>query len=231
MIQSYTNQISSRCCTHITHCSCTNTGCFRTPNILAAHGPPRRHGPALILKEPIISISAETPTDLLFGDKSIAIITFEDGGVPYFSLLDLQEALGWPTSANDLVDTPLFPPHCKRTALEYGPEGVTDAVVLSPTGVLYWTSLFNAGKGQRITAWAKREARMFCPNARPDDPAMFLQVTGDRQLPPPPLAYSGWRGEWNDLRNSDAYLKRPSVMSAVRAAQAAKRDAAIATGQ
>jgi hypothetical protein len=172
-----------------------------------------------------------TPSHLLFGDKPIAIITFEDGGVPYFSLLDLQDALGWPASAADLVNTPTFPAYGKRTALEDGPKGTTDSIVLSPTGVLHWTNLFDAGKGQKITAWTKREARRLCPNALPNDPAMYLQVTGPGQLPPPPLKFSGWRGEWNELRYSDAYLKRPSVVSAMRAAQAAKRDAAMATGQ
>lgn len=167
---------------------------------------------------------------MLFGDNPIATVTFEDGGVPYFSLLDLQEALGWPTSATDLVDSPSFPAHCKRTAIEYGPDGETDAVVLSPTGVLFWTQLYDAGKGQKITAWAKREARQLCPNASPDDPAMFLQVTGHRTLPPPPLKYSGWRGEWNDLRYSEAYLRGPSVLSSMRAAQSARADAAIAKG-
>ncbi|OYY78969.1 MAG: hypothetical protein B7Y43_03585 [Sphingomonas sp. 28-62-20] len=167
--------------------------------------------------------SDETSTDLLFGDKPIASITFEDGGVPYFSLLDLQEALGWPTSSTDLVNTPSLPAHCKRIALEYGPEGVTDAIVLSPTGVFYWTNLYDAGKGQQITAWVKRQARQLCPNARPDNPAMFLQIDSDRRLPPVPLKFSGWRGEWNDLRYSDAYLRRPNVVSEIRARQAARR--------
>ncbi|WP_242153302.1 hypothetical protein [Sphingomonas sp. BAUL-RG-20F-R05-02] len=141
------------------------------------------------------------PTSLLFEGKPIAIVTFEDGGVPYFALDDLCDAIGWSKEvAAAKVQSYLFPAHGKRIAQEATEDGIVNVTVLSPVGVFYLADLIDAPKGQRLTAWAKREARKLCPNASESDPAMFLTLSPGRRRPPRPMRYSGWLAEWLVLK-------------------------------
>ncbi|MDF0489236.1 hypothetical protein PX554_13930, partial [Sphingomonas sp. H39-1-10] len=45
-----------------------------------------------------------------------------------------------------------------------------------------------------------------CPNPSDNDPAMRLTFDEDGNLPCCPMKYSGWRTEYQDLRDSDARL-------------------------
>ena len=148
-----------------------------------------------------------TPTSLLFGGKPIAIVTFEDGGVPYFALDDLCDAIGWNKQVAAVkVDSYLFPDHGSRIAEEATEDGIVNVTVLSPVGVFYLADIIDAARGQRLTAWAKREARKVCPNAAEGDPAMFLTLSPGRRRPPRPMPYSGWLAEWLALKDKSSAM-------------------------
>lgn len=54
----------------------------------------------------------------------------------------------------------------------------------------------------------RRETRRLCPTAALTDPSIYLQVfkapDGWNHVPPgPPSRYSGWKAEWEDLKDRD----------------------------
>jgi len=151
-----------------------------------------------------LNTTPATLTTLFFReDKPVRTVTFEPGGVPYFFLDDICEAAGWHAFSSGRVDSNYFPSFGKRTAEGVGEDGAPfAATVLSPTGVFYFTDLVDPGKGQRVAAWAKREARALCPDHPKNDPAMFLTLVWNDRLPPRPYKFSGYRSEWCALKDA-----------------------------
>lgn len=138
-------------------------------------------------------------------DHPVRVFTFEEGGAPYFCLDDLCRILGWTAAAAARVEDATFPEHGRRTVENPAEEGTRFLTVLSPVGVYLWTDRVNAGRAQKITAWARRESKRLCPSPRPDDPAMVLKLLEGDVLPPRPLKFSGWSGEWTDLKFARLY--------------------------
>ena len=138
----------------------------------------------------------------------------KEGGTLWFCARDLVDALGYADWELDLASTsPNIPECCRSSGYEVpSPEvpGEPDGaiVLLSPVGVWYWTDATDAPCGQNIAAWAKREAARLVPEAAKDDPRTFLTFDADGELPPYPMKYSGRKGEWIALRESDTYFWR-----------------------
>jgi hypothetical protein len=143
----------------------------------------------------------DTPNTLHFDGTPVRIETVD--GLTYYFLDDICSALGWSAFEARQATCRSFPPFGKLTLEnvydDCGPDRVT---VLSPTGVFYFTNLVDAGRGQKITAWAKREARRLSPNHPKSDPAMFLKLVWGDKMPPRPYKFSGWRSEWYDLKDA-----------------------------
>lgn len=138
---------------------------------------------------------------LLFQNKHSVRIVMLDG-VPWFSLSDIGTAMNRNHHSTDLANGPNFPDCAKRTLREQTAGRLQDTTFLSPVGVWLFTELVDAGAGQAVAAWARREAQRLCPSPVEGDPAIFLTLMPDGKLPPKPLKYSGRRTEWLDLRDS-----------------------------
>ena len=123
--------------------------------------------------------------------------------VPYFALPDLAEALGREIPTRVIA---MLPSHCSRVLCEETDEGLLDITMLSPLGAWWALHLTDAGRGQSLASWTKREATRLYPDADPEDPAMFITIGPDGSLPPRPLKYSGRRGEWFELHMSHEHL-------------------------
>jgi hypothetical protein len=79
--------------------------------------------------------------------------------------------------------------------------------MVTPVGAWRLTDVLDRYRAQPLAAWTKRTSRDLCPDAAPNDPAMFLVLEPDGSLPPAPTKYSGRLSEWRDLKDSDAYLE------------------------
>lgn len=128
-------------------------------------------------------------------------------GRPFFALPDLVDALGFPPAAMDVVNGPDFPSLGKVVCYEEeDPEMARereDVVALSAVGTWYFTALTCPVSGQGIAAWARRECARMCPNPVPGDPAVFLTLHPDGNLPPYPTRYSGRKSEWITLKEDN----------------------------
>ena len=160
------------------------------------------------VNEPDVPIAPEDT--LYFKGHPIRILLVE--GVPWFALPDLCDALGYWPSAMAAVDGSDFPA-CAKDVCDEEPDDTipgqpAEVVILSPVGVWWFTELTNATRGQAIASWAKRETTRLCPHAQPGDPAVFLRLLPDGSLPPYPCKYSGRKGEWINLKESDKYVFR-----------------------
>jgi len=141
---------------------------------------------------------------LWFEKHPIRIVQRHDG-VPYFAVPDLCAAMGRETCSQRVLDT--IPDHAKFAGCqEEADSGLEPISMLTPVGAWWLTHNLDAYRGQKLAAWTRRVARDLCPNPAPDDPAMFLTVDAQGQLPPRPTKYTGRHTEWTDLRYSDAYL-------------------------
>lgn len=175
----------------------------RTPPASPDVGGPY-HSP---LKFWIIMITTEGPkwpTDTLtYKNNPIRIVMID--GAPWFSLEDITLTLGYRPSVAAYVDRRAFPAFAKRECQEDTEDGMIDATIISPVGVWYFTNLTDARKGEKLAAWAKREAIRLCPDAAPDDRHVFLTLDPHGDLPPCPTKYSGRISEWLDLKDAAAY--------------------------
>lgn len=151
---------------------------------------------------------------LKFKNHSIRVVMLD--GVPHFLLADVCAANGYRPEVAKVVDHPDFPAHAKRVAWEVTEEGHQDITVITPVGAWLFTVLTDAGRGQSFAAWARREAKLLCPNPADKDPAMCLTLGEDGSLPPCPMRYSGRRSEWDDLRFSQEYVNRQVAFSTER---------------
>jgi hypothetical protein len=146
--------------------------------------------------------SAQIEHDLILSFKHHTIRAVMLDGVPWFLLDDLVAPLGFSesfvTRAANHAD---FPAHANREGLEEADDGWQTVTLISPVGVWLLTTQLDPGRGQGLAAWARREAARLCPNPQPKDPAMFLTLDDEWNLPPRPLRYSGRRSEWEDLRD------------------------------
>jgi len=157
---------------------------------------------------------------LLFNKKHSVRIVMQDG-VPWYSLNDLCLAMNRNHYAAEMAYGRNFPEHARRICLEEDDNGeMQDATLLSPVGVFFLTDLIAPAKGQDLAAWARREAQRLCPNPIENDPAMFLTLQPDGELPPYPMKYSGRRAEWLALKGSAEYAKgraeKRSIVNQVR---------------
>ncbi|HEX7820949.1 MAG TPA: hypothetical protein VF463_10060 [Sphingobium sp.] len=132
------------------------------------------------------------PADQMVSFDNIPVRIVMQGAVPFFALADLCEALGLPPGSATAADNPDFPSHAKRTCWEEADDGsMQDATILSPVGVWWLTQFTGPHRGQKLAAWARREAKRIYPDPTPGDPAMFITLTADRKLPPMPYKFSG----------------------------------------
>jgi hypothetical protein len=168
---------------------------------------------------------------LAFKNHRIRVIQTTDG-TPWFALPDLCAALGFDKSAADVVHGSEFPNWARCLVMEdpndEGRGQPKDIVVLSPVGVWWWTVLTDAPRGQAIAAWAKREALQFNPAAAPNNRHVYLTLRDGDKLPPYPMKYSGRKGEWIALKESDAYLFRSDPVWAERCRLRVERNEAEA---
>lgn len=153
----------------------------------------------------VASGSIYGPGDTLkFFRHSIRVLPVR--GVPWFALPDLCDALECHASGSAVVNRKDFPAWAKMVCGEEPDRDIRgkpqDVTILSPVGVWWWTHLTDALRGQRLAAWAKATALEHCPEARKDDPAIFLQLQPDGSLPPYPCRYSSRRAEWIALKES-----------------------------
>lgn len=146
------------------------------------------------------------------------IKTLVVNGVPYMALADVLAACGYNDYAAEHVHKEGFPAFGKVVLGELAnPNSLTAteaAVFLSPTGVYYWAQgLGDADhRTSPFTAWARKETRRLCPKPTPGDSRVYLALVADADgwthVPPgPPSRYSGWKAEWEDLkdRNPEAW--------------------------
>ena len=140
---------------------------------------------------------------LVFKEHPIRIVIVD--GVPWFSLEDVTEALGYTHLSAKRAFHETFPKHARMECLEDTEEGQISTTVLSPVGVWHFTAILDAYRGQGLANWAKKEALRLHPNPEAKDPRFFLTLTADGQLPPTPAKYSGRLGEWRELKDSDEY--------------------------
>jgi hypothetical protein len=138
--------------------------------------------------------------NLDFNGKPVRAFMVE--GVPWLALPDVLAACGYNERGAEHVHKPGFPAFGKMV------ESASSMTLLSPTGVFYWAEEFDPRKTDKFTAWARREARRICTAPRPGDPSFYLQVVKDpdgwNHVPPgPPSRYSGWKAEWDDLKDRD----------------------------
>lgn len=121
-------------------------------------------------------------------------------GAPWLALPDVLAACGYNLHWAEHVHKDAFPSFGKMTE-----SGMT---LLSPTGIFYWAAELEPRKTDKFTAWARRETRRLCPTATLADPSIYLQIVkapdGWTHVPPgPPSRYSGWKAEWEDLKDRD----------------------------
>jgi hypothetical protein len=146
-------------------------------------------------------VAAPAPETLHFGSKPVRFVKIDD--VPYFLLDDLCAASAWKSFVADYVNSPTFPSFGKAEVQIADGDEIRSATALSCVGVYYWTDLADATRGQKIAAWAKRQAHELAPGIPSDNPAMFLTTDHEgRFMPPRPLKYSGWRAEWFALKDA-----------------------------
>jgi hypothetical protein len=154
-------------------------------------------------------LSCPTEYDLIasYRDTPVRILMLD--GLPWFALSDICQAAGYHPRAADAVDAKDFPKEAKRTISEEAGDGSSRQVeLLTSVGVWWLTALNNPGRGQGVAAWARREALKLCPEHAPKDPALFLTLKPDGELPPRPMRYSGRLAEWEELRFSREYMNR-----------------------
>lgn len=156
--------------------------------------------------------AANESQELRYRDKHPIRVVKADGTL-WFAAPDLVDALGYSKHALETAaKSPTIPDYCRSTGYELEDPDISgqpdDAVVLlSPVGVWLWTHATNAPRGQDLAAWAKRETARLVPEARKDDPATFLALGPDLEMPPYPTRYSGRKREWIDLKNRLGGLK------------------------
>ncbi|UXC90516.1 hypothetical protein EGM87_16005 [Sphingobium sp. RSMS] len=150
--------------------------------------------------QPATATQAQT---LMFKEHPIRIVIVDE--VPWFSLEDVTEALGYTQLSAKRAFHSSFPEHARMECLEETGEGQKATTVLSPVGVWHFTAILDAYRGQHLANWAKKEALRLHPNPMPKDPRFFLTLTAEGQLPPTPAKYSGRLGEWRELKDSEEY--------------------------
>lgn len=150
------------------------------------------------------------PAPLDFKGHPISYIMLD--GVPWFSRDDLTTAMGWNEYAHSVLSRYDFPSHAKRDVEELTDEGRQSTTYLSPVGVWVYGHLNDPARTQTLAAWAKREAMRLCPDPHPGDPAMFLTLRVDGELPPRPFKFSGWRSAWYDLRDTGAHIEARALL-------------------
>lgn len=137
----------------------------------------------------------------------------------WFATRDMCAAVGYTEDALKIAaESPLIPDCCRSYGYELPdpaipgqPDGAV--LLLSPVGVWYWTHATDAPRGQSLAAWAKRETARLVPEARKDDPATFLTLGPNLEMPPYPMKYSGRKGEWIALKDRRYDLKNTELMS------------------
>jgi hypothetical protein len=155
---------------------------------------------------------------LLFKEYPIRIVMVDS--VPWFSLEDVTEALGYTHLSTKRAFHETFPEHARMDCLEETEEGQITTTVLSPVGVWHFTAILDAYRGQGLANWARKEALRLHPNPPAKDPRFFLTLTADGQLPPTPAKFSGRLSEWRDLKDSNEYWEaRRASMSSRRGLQ------------
>lgn len=140
------------------------------------------------------------------------IRTVKADGTLWFAAPDLVYALGFSGEALRIAaESPAIPDYCRSSAYERPAPDISgppdDAVVLlSPVGVWYWTVATNAPRGQNLASWTRRETARLVPEASKDDPATFLALGPDGEMPPYPMRYSGRKREWIALKEKHGSL-------------------------
>lgn len=157
---------------------------------------------------------------LLFKDiHPIHSVQFDE--VPFFSLADISMALGWNYRADLYAKADDFPDHGRRIVRPIDRPESPGAIYLSPVGVWRLTALLDPYGGQALAAWAKRETTRLIPEPRTGDPAVFLTLDEDGDLPPAPTKYSGRRAEWLALKEA----RLQAQMDGAKAVWAERREA------
>jgi hypothetical protein len=101
---------------------------------------------------------------LLFKEYPIRIVMVDS--VPWFSLEDVTEALGYTHLSTKRAFHETFPEHARMDCLEETEEGQITTTVLSPVGVWHFTAILDAYRGQGLANWARKEALRLHPNPR-----------------------------------------------------------------
>ena len=137
---------------------------------------------------------------LTFQKHSIRYLMLD--GVPWFPAEDICAAAGLYPNDAKVPERSNFPDYAKRICSEETDDGLQDAILLSPVGVWLLTTRTDPYKGQSIAAWAKKEALRLCANPQVNDPALYLTLNADGDVPPAPKRFSGRYSEWLDLKDS-----------------------------